>query len=288
MQPGKKRLIDKLRNKYRLVILDDDTFEERASFRLNRFNVYMLLSVVSLLMAVGIFALIAFTPLKEYIPGYGSMDVRREVINLELRSDSLEQVVLRQEAWINNVRNILYGNVDTAPQSVVPTSVIYDTIDLERVPEEDLLLREEIENEQRYELVFSGQPNTGRTNIAQLNFFPPLKGYLTAGFNPREEHFGVDIVAPAGEPIKSILDGHVVFADWTVDAGYVIAVQHANDLISFYKHNSVLLKKVGNFVKAGDAIAIIGNSGEMTSGPHLHFELWHEGLPLNPEEYIVF
>ncbi|GIV33664.1 MAG: peptidase M23 [Chitinophagales bacterium] len=281
-------MIDKLRNKYRLVILDDDTFEERASFRLNRFNVYMLLSVVSLLMAVGIFALIAFTPLKEYIPGYGSMDVRREVINLELRSDSLEQVVLRQEAWINNVRNILYGNVDTAPQSVVPTSVIYDTIDLERVPEEDLLLREEIENEQRYELVFSGQPNTGRTNIAQLNFFPPLKGYLTAGFNPREEHFGVDIVAPAGEPIKSILDGHVVFADWTVDAGYVIAVQHANDLISFYKHNSVLLKKVGNFVKAGDAIAIIGNSGEMTSGPHLHFELWHEGLPLNPEEYIVF
>ncbi len=288
MQPKKKGRLQRLKNKYRLVILDDQTFEERASFRLNRFNVYVLLSAIFVVLVTLIFAVIVFTPLKEYIPGYGSMNLRRDIVNLELRSDSLNNIVQQQEAWINNIRNILYGNVDTSAQEVSQNPAAYDTIDLERVPYEDLLLREQIEDEQRYDLSFSSQKRTGKLSLAQLNFFPPLQGYLTSGFNPREEHFGVDIVAPADEPIKNVLDGHVVFASWTLETGYVIGIQHEYNLVSFYKHNSVLLKKTGNFVKAGDAIAMVGNSGEMTSGPHLHFELWHDGLPLNPEDYIIF
>ena len=124
--------------------------------------------------------------------------------------------------------------------------------------------------------------------MTNLNLFPPVKGYITQKYEPNKDHYGIDIVAKDKESVKSALDGTVIMADWTSETGYVIAVQHQYNLVSFYKHNSVLLKKVGNFVKAGDAIAIIGNSGEMSSGPHLHFELWKDGVPINPELYMVF
>jgi murein DD-endopeptidase MepM/ murein hydrolase activator NlpD len=145
-----------------------------------------------------------------------------------------------------------------------------------------------MEREQQYALTFSENKKRTRMDLSQINFFPPLKGYVTAGFSSSEEHYGIDVVAPQDEPIKTILDGHVMLASWTLETGYVIGIQHDHNLVSFYKHNSVLLKKTGNFVKAGDAIAMQGSSGELTTGPHLHFELWHDGVALNPEDYIIF
>lgn len=287
MKPRKRRFIDKLRNRYRLVILNDETFEERASFRLTRFNVYILASVVFLVVVLLIFSLVAFTPLKEYIPGYGDVNLRKDVVELEFKTDSLNNLVLKQDLWIKNIRNILQGNVDTTAIQI-SKSRGYDSIDLDRVPEEDLRLREEMEREQKFALTFSENLSKDAFSLSQINFFPPLKGYVTAGFSAGEDHFGVDIVAPQDEPIKNILDGYVMLATWTLETGYVIGIQHDYNLVSFYKHNSVLLKKTGNFVKAGDAIAIQGSSGELTTGPHLHFELWHEGSPVNPEDYIIF
>lgn len=288
MSEKKRRFLDKLRNRYRLVILDDQTFEERASFRLNRFNVYVLFSTIMVITVIAIFSLVVFTPLKEYIPGYGDVHLRKELVEMELRSDSLQQVVQQQEHWINNVRNVLMGNVDTTTRTASDEAVFYDTINLEHVPDEDLRLREEIEKEQRYSLSFSAVQKKGKVTLSQLNFFPPVTGYITSGFNPQEDHYGIDIVGAEDVPIKSVMDGYVIMAAWTLETGYVIGIQHDYNLVSFYKHNSVLLKKTGNFVKAGDAIAIIGSSGEFTTGTHLHFELWHEGSPVNPEDYIVF
>lgn len=288
MSERKKQFLDKLRNKYRLVILDDQTFEERASFRLNRFNVYVLFSSILVITVIAIFSLVVFTPLKEYIPGYGDVHLRKDLVEMEWRSDSLQQVVKQQELWINNVRNVLMGNSDTTVRTASDEAMYYDTINLEQIPEEDLRLREEIEREQGYALSFSGMEKKGKVALSQLNFFPPLTGYITSGYNAEEDHFGIDIVGPEDASIKCVMDGHVIMAAWTLETGYVIGIQHEYNLVSFYKHNSVLLKKTGNFVKAGDAIAIIGSSGELTTGTHLHFELWHEGSPVNPEDYIVF
>lgn len=288
MSEKKKRFLDKLRNRYRLVILDDQTFEEKASFRLTRFNVYVMFSTVVVLTVAVTFLLVVFTPLKEYIPGYGATNLRKDILDAEFRTDSLQRVVRQQDLWITNVRNMLQGKADTIGTSSSAQEANYDTINLEQIPEEDLRLRKEIEKEQSYALSFSKQSKKGDLNLAQLNFFPPVRGYITSTFDPKEEHFGIDIVAADGIPIKSVMDGHVVLATWTLETGYVIGIQHDYNLVSFYKHNSVLLKKTGNFVKAGDAIAIIGSSGELTTGPHLHFELWHNGSPVNPEDYIIF
>jgi len=285
---SKRKFLDRLRSRYRLVILNDETFEERASFRLTRFNVYVLVSVVFVSVVVASFALVVFTPLKEYIPGYGDVSLRKDIIELEFRTDSLNHLVRKQEMWIRNVQNILQGNIETASQQTDTAKHNYDSINLEYVPEEELRLRQEMEREQRYALAFSENQSNKDVTLSQLNFFPPLKGYITGGFSPAENHYGIDIVAPQDEPIKNILEGRVIFTAWTLETGYVIGIQHEHNLVSFYKHNSVLLKKTGNFVKPGDAIAIQGSSGELTTGPHLHFELWQGGLPVNPEDYIIF
>jgi murein DD-endopeptidase MepM/ murein hydrolase activator NlpD len=252
------RFFRKMRDKYRLVVLNDQTFEERASVRLSRFNVYIIAGSVFFVLTIFIFAVIAFTPIKQYIPGYGDVSVRRNLIKLRLETDSLQNMVRQQELWILNARNVLAGN---------------DTLDLE----------------DDYALIFSPDDKVDKPeSLSNLKLFPPLLGIVSASFDPLKGHYGTDIVAKEKESIKTILNGTVIMADWTVETGYVIAIQHEHDLVSIYKHNSVLLKKVGTFVKTGEAIAIIGNSGEQTTGPHLHFELWRNGVPVNPESYIVF
>lgn len=288
MKQKERKFLKKLRNRYRLVILNDDTFEERASFRLTRFNVYMLASVVFTVLVIVIFSVIAFTPLKEYIPGYGDVNRRKDIMALEVKSDSLNRLVMQQGMWIRNIRNVLQGNVDTSARQITDSEITYDTINLDRVPEEDLQLREEMEREQQYALAFPEGQERGGLDLSQINFFPPLKGYVTADFSSADEHYGIDIAGPQDEPIKTVLDGYVLLASWTLETGYVIGIQHEHNLVSFYKHNSVLLKKTGNFVKAGDAIAMQGSSGELTTGPHLHFELWHDGVALDPKDYIIF
>lgn len=290
-----EKLLKKLSSKYRLVVMNDETFEEVSSFRLTRFNIYILLSTLLVILVTLITSVIVFTPLRQYIPGYSDIGIRKKVLTLTMKTDSLESIILANDTFLVNIQNIINGGV---PIDKIDTPVIksdnpnhFDTINLKRVSPTESKLRKEMEKEGTFSLNLNlshDQMKKGGNNITDFYFFPPLKGYITNEFNPRQGHYGVDIVAPENEPIKSVLDGVVVFSGWTTETGYVIIIQHSNNLISLYKHNSVLLKKEGASVKAGDVIAIIGNTGELTTGPHLHFELWYNGIPINPKDYIVF
>lgn len=289
-QPSKRSgaFLEKLTDKYRLVIMDDETFEERLSFQLSRFNVLVLLSVLAVAFSFLIYALFIFTPLKEYIPGYGDTRIRKDLLTMKIKVDSLENLLYQHEMWLQNVRDVLEGHIDSG---VIISSVreeFFDTVKLDKIPLEDVLLREAIEREEGYALMFTEEQSRKQGGIFQMNFFPPVRGYVTASFDAEKEHFGIDIVAQEKMPVAATLDGTVFFTGWTMETGYVIAIQHTDNIISLYKHNSVILKKTGNFVKAGEPVAIIGNSGELTSGPHLHFELWKDGIPVNPEHYLIF
>ena len=286
----KKPWLKRLTDKYRLVLLNDETFEEVTSFQLTRMNVYVLVSTIFVILVLITVSAIVYTPLKEYIPGYADVGMRRDVMELKLKEDSLERMIHSNNIYLQNLRRIISGELTTASldSNVAVTPPNYDSINLDKLSSSEKKLRDDVEREEQFTVSTPSKLIGSKSAIRGFHFFSPLKGYITESFNLQSQHYGVDIVAPENAPIKSTLDGIVVFADWTAETGYVMAIQHSNNLISLYKHNSVLLKEEGNYVKAGDVIAIIGNTGELTSGPHLHFELWYNGLPLNPEDYIVF
>lgn len=285
---NKKTFYKKLHNKYRLVIMQDETFEEKLSFRLSRLNVFVAVGTLVILLIVGTTFLIAFTSLKEYIPGYADVNIKKQVVDLQIRTDSLEHNLNQKEKYINNIKEILMGKdgTDTIMPEPKKLDINYDTITINK-SREDSLLREEIEKKSQYNLFFTN--NEARKGLLKaVVFFPPVKGIVTNKFNIKGKHLGVDVVAPKNELIKSIADGTVILSSWTLETGYILAIQHSNNTISVYKHNSALLKQQGEIVKAGEPIAIIGETGEFTSGTHLHFELWYNGNPINPEDYLIF
>ena len=274
------------RFKYRFVILNSENFEERLSFNISRLNVFLLSCVTITLLMGGTALVIAFSPLREYIPGYTSTNIRRQMVALNQLSDSLNNELINRERYLQNIKNIIEGrNIDTGFVVMAESSSNQEEITVEKTPE-DSLLREQVEAEEKFN--FFGSTNTENQSIEKLLFFIPVKGLVTQSFNIEEEHFGVDIVTKENELIKSTLNGVVVFSSWTPETGNVIAIQHENNFLSVYKHNSALLKSQGQRVEAGEAIAIIGNSGKWSSGPHLHFELWYNNNPVNPEQYILF
>lgn len=276
-----KARIEKLRNKYRLVILNDDTFEEKISLKLSRLNVFLLtgLSIIALIAVTAL--LIAYTPLREYIPGYASTTLKRKADHLALTTDSLEHKISVQQQYLDNIRRILNG--DTLETPLADTNITVSEVNLnDGVSAADSALRAFADEEDRFNLTGAA------SDINTFTFFAPVKGLISGKFDPEANHFAVDVVAPKNTPIKACLDGVVLFADWTVETGHVIVVQHAENTISVYKHNSALLKKQGDVVQSGEALAIIGNSGEQSTGPHLHFELWHNGIQVNPENFISF
>ncbi len=287
-QPKKrKRIYRKLRNKYRLVIMNDETLEERISLRLSPLNVFVFLGTIIISFVTLTIYIIAFTPLREYIPGYTDTGMRRKLVALTLQSDSLQDQLAAQDFYFQNLRNVVNGKAGTSEISKPDTAnARYDTIQRLNKSREDSLLRLEIESQDQYNLALGSSKTVSA--LSSFYFFTPLKGTVTDKFDSKKKHFGVDIVSSPNEVIKSTLDGTVVMADWTSETGYVIGVQHSNNLFSLYKHNSALLKSPGDYVKAGEVIAIIGNSGELTTGPHLHFELWYNGTAVNPEDYISF
>ncbi len=280
----RKQIGRKLRNKYRLVILNDDTFEEKLSLKLSRLNVFFLVGISTIVLITGTILLIAFTPLREYIPGYSSTRLRQRAVNLVSTTDSLKEQLAYNQRYLLNIRNILEGKpvLDFADTTLTDSAV---TQALNTgITQADEALREFVENEERFDLASEGQGNGFRG----LSFFTPVNGLIVNEFEAEKDHFGVDVVAQKNEVIKSVQEGVVIFSEWTVETGNVLIVQHAHDFLSVYKHNSALLKKQGALVKAGEPIAIIGNSGELTSGPHLHFELWYKGNAINPKGYIAF
>jgi murein DD-endopeptidase MepM/ murein hydrolase activator NlpD len=284
---GKRSVLRKLRSRYRLLLIDERTFAERFSIRLNRLTVLLLAIAAFTVHGLFVTAVIVFTPLKQYIPGYSDQATKQNAYRSTLKADSLEVQLNIRDAYLENLRRVLQGELpaDSAtlfrPIDVKPTAA-------DLAPSRaDSLLRARSEKDEAYSLA-EGRAPGDRRELSGVYFFPPLRGIVTTTFDRSEGHFGIDIVAKADAAVKSCLEGTVTMASWTTDAGYVINVQHRNNLVSIYKHNSTLLRKVGDRVKAGEAIAIVGNSGELTTGPHLHFELWLNGEPVDPQAYMVF
>ena len=282
---NKKKLQKKLLHKYRLVVLNEDTFEERFAIKLTRLNVFFLSSLAAIILVILTTLLIVFTPLREYIPGYSSTALQKQALDLDSKTDSLLKSINMNDAYINSLTSVLRGEVSAV---VINKDSIFkaaqaDTDVLELNPSKaDSLLREKVRNEDKYNLFESA------TSVKDFVFFPPVNGSISSGFEPNEKHFAVDIVVPTNTPVKATSDGRVLFASWTSDAGYVIIIDHGDELVSVYKHNSSLTKSQGDFVRSREVIAISGASGELSTGPHLHFELWSNGTPLNPTNFIDF
>ena len=286
----KDKWVDKLRNKYRLIILNETTFEEKLSFRLSRLNVFIVTGVLVILLIFLTSYIIAFTPLKEYIPGYQSLTPQKELYTIQLRADSLDKEMHAKDLVLKNIQNIIGGGAPTDTINEKPSdSSVVKYSKIKSAPSEDeIALRTDFDKETRYNIGPSKGNSGSESSIRTINFFTPVKGTITSKFSVNDKHYGIDISASKDEPVKAALDGTVIFADFTPKTGYVIGIQHRLNYITFYKQNSILVKSPGQFVRAGEPIAIVGNSGEKSSGPHLHFELWHNGNPVNPLDYIDF
>lgn len=278
--------MDRLRYKYRLVVLNDDTFEEKVSFKLSRLNVFVSIGISAIVLISGTSLLIALTPLREYIPGYSSARLRRQAFDLVQKTDSIDTQLAYYQRYLNTIQSIVEGREPDSLGVSAPEQVAQLPQDEALKPSDDeVSLRKKVEEEEK----FNVEPSSaGKRNLENLAFFTPVKGVVSNSFSNENDHLAVDVLAPANSAIKACLDGHVLLAQWTAETGHILMLQHANGLISVYKHNSALLKEQGDLVKAGEAIAIIGNSGELTTGPHLHFELWHEGNPVDPQLFMRF
>lgn len=284
----RKKLIDRLKEKYKLVILNDDTFEEKASFKASLWYLIIGTTAFAILLIILTITTIRYTPLREYISGISDAESKKSIIDAYTKIDSLEQLSKANDIYLANLRNIINGKVNS-PKLEKPKDIgkPSDTIKLNQKPsKEEKELRKMIESEGKFDL--NAEQVEEKSGIASYAFFSPLRGQITSKFDSQKQHYGIDIATRRNENIKATLDGTVVFSNFTPETGYVIAIQHGNNLLSFYKHCSVLLKKVGSFVRAGEVIAVVGDTGEYSTGPHLHFELWFNGTPVNPENYMTF
>lgn len=280
-----RTLRQRLLHKYRLVVLNEETFEERLSFKLTKLNLFILVSVSAILLIAGTSLLIAFTPLREYIPGYSSTSLRKRAAELVIKTDSLQNELSNYSLYLNSIKKVLTGEVEM--QSVNRDSIMIavardpENIDLSPSPS-DLALRERVAKEEKFNVFENTQKRIGTV------LFPPVSGTVSSGYDPESKHFAVDIAVAENAPVKSVADGTVIFSGWTPTTGLTLIIEHGNGLISAYKHNSALSKEIGDLVKSGEVVALAGSSGELSTGPHLHFELWMNGFPVNPTTFIDF
>lgn len=276
------------RDKYRFAVFNDKTFEEVWRIRLTRYSAFLLGSLLLVIIIGSTVSLIAFTNLREFIPGYPDVTLRRSIYMNAIYLDSLERELERRDNYFSTINAIVSGREPTDRLGTRDTGRIYSGITFSN-SYQDSVLRAQMENDERYNLSLGSNTPVGWKGLAGVHFFPPVKGVVTAAFDYRTRHFGTDIVARPKALVSATLDGVVIFTGWTMETGFVIHLQHPNDIVTIYKHNAVLLKETGDLVRAGEAIAIIGDSGEMyTSGPHLHFEIWYRGEAVDPERYIMF
>jgi murein DD-endopeptidase MepM/ murein hydrolase activator NlpD len=299
--PRRKINLSKLSTRYRLVILSDDSFEEKASLSLTRINVIATLSAVFIVTAILVYAFIVFTPLRAYLPGFSEIRTQEHVLELLEETDSLHRKTDRYEAYLRNIRSIMAGEGGTYADSLrrhdsLPQATEVRPVDSTRLfsrSAADSALRAQIEKTER---TYAPRGTSREMDMAQrqmpveaYHFYPPVsKGLLSQRYDLASGHPAIDVAGPRGYTVHACLDGMVVFAEWSASTGYVAVVQHANDLLSIYKHNARLMAQAGDFVESGEAIAMLGNSGAFSTGPHLHFELWYRGMPLDPEKYIAF
>lgn len=276
----------KLLHKYRLVILNESTFEEKISFKLNRLNVFVTGSLCTIGLIGLTILLIAFTPLREYIPGYSSTKLKQQATELTYKTDSLVQTLNYTNRYLDNIRMVLTGDIENNEinRDSLREQFKLDPSTVNLTPiKEDSLLRAEVALEDKYNLF-----ETKNVDKSDIVLFPPVSGTVSQGYNREKKHYAVDVVAPRETPVKAVANGMVIFSGWTTDTGYVIILEHKSGLLSAYKHNGSLSKDQGDMVRAGEVIASVGNTGEFTTGPHLHFELWDNGSPVNPLDFIDF
>ncbi|MFN8211345.1 MAG: M23 family metallopeptidase [Bacteroidales bacterium] len=275
------------RDKYRFSIYNDITFEEVWRVRLTRYNAFLLISFLVLFIIGATTSLIAFTNIREFIPGYPDVNMRRNILMDAIRLDSLEHELDLRDKYFANLNAVISGR--TPAETITPrdTTRKGGQVRFSTSPE-DQALRNQVEKDEKFNLTL-GPRTVDNASLASLHFFPPVKGVVTGKFDYRTKHFATDIVTRPKSPVMAALDGTVIFTGWTMETGYVIEIQHTNNLVTVYKHNSALFKQPGDLVKAGEAISIVGDSGELyTSGPHLHFEIWFKGTPLDPEKHVFF
>lgn len=279
----KEKLIKRLKSRWRLTIINETTFEERVSTILTPLKVISFFVVMFLISGLIVYSITSLSPLKQYlVPGFTDFETREQARESRLLVDSLLAVNSMQEAYIDRIKVILSGGVieEQLPDTLgTATSQLPDEY---VIAPEDSILRAELEQSAHYTLNIGDEPGTKATQL----LFKPLNGTVSGAFDPEIKHFGIDVVAPKNEVVKAVQDGTVTLASYTTDGGYVIQVQHAHNLISVYKHNSALFKKTGESVVAGESIAVIGDTGDHTDGPHLHFELWQDGNAVDPAEYF--
>jgi len=281
----RKKFKKKLLHKYRLVVLNEDTFEERFAIKLTRLNVFVILTLGSIMLVSGTILLIAFTSLREYIPGYSSTALKKQATMLNYKTDSLQSIINLNSKYYSSIKKVLTGDVATVEfnrDSIIDAAKI-DASKINLEPsKEDSLLRDLVSKEDKFNVFESA------TNATSFVLFPPVNGVISEDYNIEDKHYAVDVVVKKDTPVKATADGTVIFAEWTAQTGYVVILEHSNELISVYKHNASITKEQGDLVKAGEVIAMAGDSGELSSGPHLHFELWNRGYPVNPNNFIDF
>jgi len=281
----RKKIFQMLKDHYRLIIYNDSTIQTVWSIKLTPIKVLTLGGLGAILLILFTTTIIAYTPLRENIPGYPSAKVRQQIIHNYLLVDSLENEIKSRDSYFNKVRALFLGEAPAEEQNGTEASLTVTEAKFSKYNADSIFQDKLVE--EKNNLTISKNPKQ-LPSIANIHFFTPLRGMITNKFNPKTDHLAVDVVGQKNARISCVLDGTVIFSGWTMDTGYSIYIQHESNIISAYKHNAELLKAIGDKVKAGEVIAIMGNSGELTTGPHLHFELWHNGTALDPETYIDF
>ena len=280
-----KGFFKKLFNDYKVVVSSEDTFEEKFAFKASKINVFVLMLVYSVILISFTISIVFFTQLRELVPGYSSSDLLNRAIYLTQKTDSLERQIELNNKFYKSIEDVLSGKTDEfIERDNIPIDSSLNDKNLFSISpnSEDSILRNYVDSQDKFNLT------KNELVIENKMFFSPIKGDITQTFNFEENHFAIDIAADIGTPVKSILDGKILFSEWSVDTGHVIIVDHGDNIVSVYKHNSKSLKEQNDFVQAGEVIAYSGNQGSLSSGPHLHFELWKNGTPIDPEPLLNF
>ena len=280
------KLKQKLTDQYRMVVLNEETYEERFSFKLSRLNVYVFGGIFIIILILLTSLLIALTPLREYVPGYSSTSLKKKATELTYQLDSLKNVYQVNNTKLKAMISVIKGEerIDDYQNRVDSINKSNQDIDKQSLyaSQADSLFRQEVENQDRFNI------NTSQSSDMSTVLFAPVTGTITHGFNYEENHYAIDIAIKKNTPIKAVADATVIFSEWSIDTGYVVLLDHGNNLLSVYKHNSQLFKKQGELVKSGEVIAIAGSEGELSTGTHLHFELWYNGYPIDPTNFMDF
>ena len=280
-----KGFFKKLFNDYKVVVSSEDTFEEKFAFKASKINVFVLMLVYSVILISFTISIVFFTQLRELVPGYSSSDLLNRAIYLTQKTDSLERQIELNNKFYKSIEDVLSGKTDEfIERDNIPIDSSLNEKNLFSIfpNSEDSILRNYVDSQDKFNLT------KNELVIENKMFFSPIKGDITQAFNFEENHFAIDVAADIGTPVKSILDGKILFSEWSVDTGHVIIVDHGDNIVSVYKHNSKSLKEQNDFVQAGEVIAYSGNQGSLSSGPHLHFELWKNGTPIDPEPLLNF